>query len=226
MIKFKLVLSFFLLVTCLQTYAQVGFSQAAQNLESMRFEMYSNGIDPVGNAVGNDYYQQEWEVANITFEADDTRKYEKVRYNLDTKVLELQIGDKVYFVAAHQVSKLVFTNLNKSFVFNKKKSGLLEVVAKYDNISLVIAYDIMKLSKNSGAANIYDGGSEGTKTQKYYLLRSNENLFKLSNNKKKNANFFAEHWTEVDDFAKKNKLSFKSQIDIVKIMEFYAGLSN
>jgi hypothetical protein len=228
MIKFKVVFSFFfLLISYLPTHAQ-GFNQLVQNLESMRFVMYSNGIDPVGDAVGDDYYQQEWEVANITFEANDTRKYDKVRYNLDKKVLELQVGEKVYFVAAEQITKLVFTDLNKIFIFNKEKAklGLLEVISQYENVSLVMAYDIMKLSKNSSTANIYDGEPGGTKTTKYYLLKPNESLFKVSNSKKKNAKFFAEHWTEVEKFIKKDKLSFKEQSDIVKIIDFYAGLSS
>lgn len=230
MIKYNLIISLFLLLGCIQVHAQLninGANSTFRNIKNMQYEMYSNGINPSGNASLEDYYEQEWQAASILFKDKISHQYDKVRYNLDTKVLELQIGNKIYFISAKEVDKLIFTELNKTFISKKENSklGLLEVVTENKNILFLTAYGIDKPNKNSDIYAISNSKIESKKTEQYYLLRPDEDLFRLSRNKKKNAKFFAVHWVEVESFIKKNKLSVKKKNDVMKIIDFYAGLN-
>ena len=235
MIKYRVIIGLFLLLGFSQSYAQTGLNTfssgtdlSLRNIQNVQPAMYSNGTDPIGNASLEDYYSKEWEVVRITFDNNVTQKYDKVRYNIDKKHLELKVGDKVYFSSTEKITELVFTESNKVFISKKEdaKLGLLEVVAEYKNIVFVTAYAITKLNENQNSYNSNAGEPSLRKSENYYLLKNNESLFKVSKNKKKNAKFFEEQWGEVAKFAKKEKLSFKKKNDIMKIMEFYATLKS
>ena len=99
-------------------------------------------------------------------------------------------------------------------------------MAEYKNILLVTVYEVTKLSEHQTTSSFYGDTFEGGKTEKYYLLKPSESLFKPSKNKKKNAKFFAEQWSEVEKFIKQEKISFKKKSDIMKVMDFYAGLKD
>lgn len=233
MIKYSLILSLVLLFGASQVYAQfsnhvdghvdplVGNLEAyLQRVESVE---YSGGIDPIGAATAKDYYNQEWEAIAITFDTKkNTQKYDKARYNLNLKVLEVQAENRVYFVSTKKINKFVFTPSNDTFIAKKDepKLGLLELVAEYKNVSFVTAYAI----KTVGEVQAYGGKPRPVKTATSYLFKPNESLFRLSNSKKKNAKFFGKNWGEVSKFMKQEKLSFKKKEDIIKILDFYTKL--
>ena len=145
MIKYNFIISLLFLLGSSQVYAQnthvdghadplVGTNKAS--LEKVESVMYSNGIDPIGTATVDDYYNQKWETVSITFDTNITTQYDRARYNLNIKVLELQVENKVYFLSIKGINKFVFTQSNKTFIAKKDepKLGLLELVAEYENI--------------------------------------------------------------------------------------------
>lgn len=235
MIKYNFVISLLFLLGTSQVYAQFNNMSDAghvdvwrvnntSDFENVKSVAYLGGIAPVGTATVDDYYNKNWESVSITFNTNTIAKYDRARYNLNLKILELQVENKVYFLSSKSINKLVFTASNKTFIAkaDEPNLGLLELIAEYKNILFVKTYTI----KAAGKAQAYGGIPKPIKTEKKYLFKPNESLFRISSNKKKNAKFFAEDWIEIEKFMKKERLSFKKKDDIIKIMEFYTRLKS
>jgi len=174
---------------------------------------------------GNVYLFDNW-VDKAQLFTKNKKKYiiTGLNYNIKSDNFEIKMpNDSVFILDGNYIDHL---NI-KGTVFKKENVrnnvDFYEILLKKENISL---YKKHKVRLIQGKFNPLDGSQQPNRYYKYfeyYLIKSDQSK-KVNLKKKEIVSFLSDKSDDIKNYTKKNKLSYKNEKDVVKILTHYESL--
>ncbi len=180
---------------------------------------------------GSIYLDDNWLMSNVYFKNGLKQLEIPVKYDLKNQVLKLKYKskvnifgeDKVERFEIHRVGEDVEYYVNASEFQGHHTYGFFQIALK-DHISLFILAKLNFIKPNYVAT--HDVGEKEGKyvTEKEIYLARGETVTRLASKKVDFLQFFEEHNESIHQFIKTNKLKFKREEDLLKIIKYYNSL--
>ncbi|MEM7551363.1 MAG: hypothetical protein AAF363_16905 [Bacteroidota bacterium] len=103
------------------------------------------------------------------------------------------------------------------------KKGFIEIIFE-DSVSLGFIKDISVIRGSESPTLVPDANNDRIVELANYFILENENALELSNSKKKNVPIFGKYWNKLSTFVKQQKLSFRKEEDLIRIVKKYNEL--
>ncbi len=179
----------------------------------------NEGVEFIGDLKdkGSDVYLYEtWGNNAVIFVDNNKYQLSNINFNITSNSFESRLGrNKIFSFKNIYIDSV---KINNHF-FKKAKNYFYEVLFENENIQLLKKHDIQY---QAGIVNRLDGNVG--KSRRYivykYLINLNNSFSKIELNKKSILNSFKANQFELEKFVKREKLSYKKEKDIVKIMNF------
>ncbi len=178
---------------------------------------------------GSSYIDEEWKEAKIVT-VDNEVVPANARYNIEKDEIEVQIGLEMFVLekkAIHRVyiGKMAFIPLpmvdEKTDEITKPYYELLSE----GQIPLLLHHKSYIQEGKASTGMTEEIPSKRRVRTIYYVLEEDGNIpVKLGRNKKSILNLFGSKASEVEKYAKKNKLKFKKKEELSKIFSYYNSL--
>jgi len=155
----------------------------------------------------------------------DTKAY--IRYNIFDDQMEFVKEESIYYLAKEAGRKVKFINTNTIYrVYDfENDQHFFQVLVDGDN-SLIkkqrVRYIDAKVA-NSGY-DIAKPANYKRMKDEYYLALDNKTLVKLPKSKKGFMNAFGDKSSKIKSYMKENKLGYKKEKDLAKIVTYYNTL--
>jgi hypothetical protein len=180
------------------------------------------------------YTNQYWQSANITFDKDEMLNNALIKINLKDNALEIKKLETILVLPISRINKvdLILTketlhSLQEYDNSSTKLAGLLNILYTKSDMSLASNHNLRVIVASGGSSYTTTKSNKATyKITDVFVLVKKNKLFRIDRKAKKNSSFFEEHWEQVANFIKTEKLSFKTKEDIIQIIDFYASLIN
>lgn len=230
----NVLVTFLLLISCF-TWSQTKGPSISNQTESV-FNSFDQDKDNLGRTKaivrtgkiidGYKHIWKEWD-NNGVVEAVNGKKYRvsKINFNAKNNWFEVNVHqDSTYAFDRRKVNKVVIkdrTFINVEFPENQR-SFVVEEIAKGKDFLLVKKYDVEILYGSHDPMR-------GTTRDKYkllndYYLKNDEGVEKFSPKKSSIIKLYGDNAKKVAAYAKKEKLSFKDDKELAKIIAFANGL--
>ena len=180
----------------------------------------------INNTLEKTYLFKEWvDGAKLYTKGKKEYTIRGLNYNISNNVFEIKISkDSVYILDSNYIDSIRY----KESIFIRNDSddkfkGFYEVLFTGKKISLFKKH---KLKLIRSKTNPLDGTVEPNKYYLYgqYYVFSNQNLKKIKLKKKVVLSLLLSKSKEVQKFVLNNKISYKKESDVIKILEFYDSL--
>lgn len=179
---------------------------------------------------GTPYLKKEFSIGTINNLTTDKSHKLLIRFNIFKDRMEIQKDKNSIF----QLSKQPTLNIeldNKKFFLkeyeweSKTRISYLEILLKKDKIELFKKRSVI-LKSAVKAKSSYEKDKPAKFISFNHLLykSKNQKITSLPKKKKEFFNIFQQQSEKVYLFAKKNKLSFKKESDLIKIFEYFNSL--
>jgi len=208
----------FLLISC-------SMSAQLNKLISSQGDMNSKNISPLkDNFTGGVYLYNNWNKTAVFKSITDSFIVKGVNFNIKSGNFEIKISsDSIFIVNPVSFKSISVGNeLFKYDVLNNRK--FLQVIYESKNLSLYKHYVLVIKKGNYNPLNGKFTPNELTPKSKYLLLQNGSINNNFILNKKNTLKLFFNFKTKVDKYAKANKLKYKKEKDIIKILTFYNSL--
>ena len=181
------------------------------------------------NLVGTSYLDEVYRQAVYTM--DD--KVYRMRYDAYVDEMEVQINDKPHYVTkilGGTVSFIESSKMYKVYTYTEKKlkkTGFFVMLSNGPEISLLLKEKIKfykEVPQNLGFVEYQPPTLKRAKDEIYVGFKNNSTML-LPKKKKDILKMFSSKSKQVESFVKKNKLSFKSQADLIEIFGYYNSLN-
>lgn len=185
--------------------------------------------NPPRGIEGSVYLFDDWRSKAIIETSDDTgnRRFEVrgVNFNTKTNAIEARInGDSIYTFDYTNIDRVIINNRSFKNAYSPTVGGyrVFEVIAETDDFSIYKDYtlDIKEGNPNPMLAQAND---------KYivrdsYYMKKGKSFKKIKLKKSSVLKLAGSKASELEEFAKKNRLSFKNERDLQKIATYYSTL--
>ncbi len=212
LINIIFVLTFFQAVGQNRNAAGGGQSYTYDNIYSTR------SYDKEEKYLGTTYLFSDWNNKGIFFINGKSYKIDNINVNVLRNDIEALMGkDSIIVFDKYKIDSLIIKNKK----FKKYKSdSFYEVLFEGENKSLLKNYNIGAVA---GTFNLSKGAYDKTKYKisSRYFVKEGDDILLFNLGKKSVLEIFKENKDTVKKFAKKNKLSYKKEIDLIKIFKFY-----
>ncbi|MEM8940490.1 MAG: hypothetical protein AAGC64_14225 [Bacteroidota bacterium] len=185
---------------------------------------------PEPETLGSYYIEEDWRRGEIVLKSGIKVINQNLKYDLENHRIEVQINDLIKICPLSLVESFTFSESDRVRIFMNKSSGikgpiLLELLYEGKNLSLLVHHNIQ--IKESDYIPAIDMGSKNHKIVKIrtFIVSSKEGDKILKNRIQKNQDLFKEHFLHIKEYIKINKLSLKSQSDIIEIIKYYESLT-
>jgi len=181
------------------------------------------------NLVGTSYLDEIYRQAVYTL--DD--KIYRMRYDAYADEMEVQINDSPHYVTKVLGATVTFIEASKMYKVctysdkKMKRTGFFVMLAKGSEISLLLKEKIKfykEVPQNLGFVEYQPPALKKVKDEIFIGFKNNSTM-PMPKKKKDILKLFSSKSKQVDNFVKKNKLSFKTQEDLVEIFGFYNSLN-
>jgi hypothetical protein len=211
-------------ICCLLTYA-VSYSQ---NINDMIYTLKINADNEYKNLVGSPYINPEFLLATLP----DSNKAYMMCFNAYKDEMEIKIDNQQMYIIKKVDFPITFMNQKKVYqVFEFDKSGETQngffVVLFNKNGIYLLLKEIIKFVPEAPAKSGYDEyrpPSLVRSKDNYYIGYKNNVAIELPSKKSEFYSLFGSKSKEIEDYAKENKLGYKSTEDLVKIFTYYSSL--
>ena len=223
----NLLLKSLVAVTILSSTAVM--SQEIETDETINISRSLTSFDSTSKKlVGSSYIQKEFLPAKV-IESDKTYS---ARFNVYQDEMEIKKDGQDYTLPKTSNYSLVFQGTNKTYsvykymVENTEKPGFFVELFKGDKIILLLKERIILQEevKPSTGYEKYKPPTLKHIKDKLYIGYKNNTTAEVPSKKKEFYNLFSNKASEVEKFAKSNRLGIKNPDDVVKIFEYYNSL--
>lgn len=178
---------------------------------------------------GSVYLNEEFQKGNIFLKNNVEIKNYPIKYDLKYHRMEINSGADIKVLNWEKISKFYFIENQVEYrnveYYNVPDDlgGFFKVIATGD-ISLLQHTEIKIIPANYVPET--DTGRRSDKIVKddTYYLSKDKNVFKISGRKNKDLEFFTEKNSRIKEFVQDEKISFKDENDLVKLISFYNTL--
>ncbi|WP_435263749.1 hypothetical protein [Tenacibaculum sp. nBUS_03] len=179
-----------------------------------------NKTDQFREVKGSFYLFNSWNNSSTILSKTGKKYYiNNINFDLDEEKFLSEISkDSVYIyqnIESITVNKRLFININEQY-FEKIVDGKLSVIKKYSG----------KLKKpvTNKMTNQQVKPAEYIKIINYYTYIDNQKLEKIKLKKSNISKLINDKKGQINAYIKKNKLSYKEESDVIKIINFYNSL--
>lgn len=216
----------YLTFTALACFAQNG-SQVGQTIVLQNFQDARKYALGPGNLIeGSPYYEDVFFLSKV----EGIDKVFLSKYNIALDQFEFKEDEEVYILPKKPVYKTVILPKSKFVLLdytseNILKNGYLIELFKSDNVSL---YKKLRIKTTEiQEAKAYEKASPARYVKispEYYIQIKENGIVNFPKNKKELLSLFSVSNEKIEDYLKKNKTSFKSDDDLIKLTSFLAEL--
>ena len=218
----------FLLTFCLVN-GQEQNNQLTQNSAAF-FAGNGNGstfvFNPDREIEGTEYLFDSWENRAVIYTKTKQRFLIKnINLNIRRNSFTSQITkDSLFYFNMNDINKIVIDNKSYKAIYSQEGRRICQVVYEFEEFSILKAFNIRVIS---GSPNpmINRKADKLARSKFYYLLKDKKlHSFKLRRSRVLNLIEDETVREKVKSYAKKNRLSFKREKDLQKILNYYKGL--
>lgn len=227
----KSLFPFFLIILTSQALCQTPISYEFDKLwEEFRFVKFVNGeyLTNESNYKGTPYMEVDDKSCTLVLENSQSLKGLTIRYNIYNDQMEIE-REGIYYIIPKQKEFSSFKLDNHLFKYliytdnGATTTGNLEVLIE-GTCSLYRKYRITLLDPQP--ARPYHDPKPATfksKAPEFFFAVGDDQIVKLTSSKDF-IELLPEHQDKIAQFIKKNKLKFRKQEDIVKVVEYFNSL--
>jgi hypothetical protein len=180
---------------------------------------------------GSCYYNDEWSRGDIELFSGEIIKDYPLKYDMKNKQIDILVNDEVKFVTLGAVKEIKWLLPNGNYEVMKNVSqykdysgsGFFSILID-GKVTFMEKTDLMLLESNYNAA--MDVGSEKNKyikKKKFYAQKDNQ-LIEIKKTKKSVTKLLSDQKTKIEEYVIQNKLSFKNEIDLIKVFNYYNNI--
>jgi hypothetical protein len=222
----------FLFLALLCFYSLFSFSQE-QNREDVKLAFTSIGNSPIGfwipAKISNNYIEGsvylfpnfvgQYEVIS---KKGDVFKLYNLNYNLITKTLEARISkDSIFQYNLSEIDCVINQKYKYKFIDDSQVRGLLLEIYNNKKIQLYKEFTSVVQEASFNPLTQEKIGNDAHIRMDSYYFHKNDFFEKIKLNKKTILKYLSDKEDLVRKFVSKNKLSYKSEEDIVEILNYY-----
>lgn len=191
--------------------------------------MQKVGAKETDNAIGSPYLMKTFSLATISG-VDDLIL---VKYNAYSDEIELDSGNNKIFILPKDMEFHTITlktgQVYRLFEYKddgKDVKGYLLEKASNNGVSLLVKEKIILIpeKQSNNGYGTYSPPKFNDGGKNYYLEMKDKSVVAFPKNKKKLAEILTGKEAEVANFLKSNKISFKDEQDMIKVVNFIATL--
>ncbi len=173
---------------------------------------------------GNKYYESEFQIAEVYVGEKILRKY-ATRYNAYSDEIEVESNDKKFVLSKSEDIRVITKDYTYQFSNHKINKGYFIIFNKEKKTSLVLKAKkkIKEAVEPKSGFGSYVPPSF-VKDYNYYIRNFAGHLIPIKLKKKDVLKVLKDKEKEIEKFASSNKLSFKKERDLVKIVSHYNTL--
>ncbi|WP_300434109.1 hypothetical protein [Christiangramia sp.] len=180
------------------------------------------------NIDGTFYLFEDWDNYAILYTNRKAVKLRSFNYNLKKELLEIRLSkDSVFSINSSTIDSLSINNrLFKPIKIPGSKAVFSEIIFEQGDVILVKNYQTkIKEAELNLITGRYDFPDKIEKELNYYSSLGNYgNLKQINLRKREILNFFDSKSDFIRHFVKKNDLSYKKELDIKKIFQYYTTI--
>ena len=214
------------------TTNNIGFSQnSAINLSaaaSTNVQAHGRSgyfYNPKTIVEGSEYLFDVWENLAFVFTKDNYKySLKNINLNIKTNSFVSKISkDSIFTFNMNNVEKIVINNKVYKNVFSQDGKKICEVLYDSDNFSILKSFSLQRVEASPNPM-VNQKNDRIIRKKTFYLLKD-DSFRKFRLRKRKVLKLIDESLLdEVKSYVKKNKLSFRKEIDLKQILNYYNGL--
>lgn len=186
----------------------------------------NEGIEFIGTLrdKNNDHYMfPRWSNNGVLYANNMIYGIGNINFNITTNAIDSRISkDKLFMFKSSHVDSISINN----HLFKKVGSLFYEVLFEKENSMFLKKYDIKYKSGYEGRMGGVTGPSQTSVVFRYVVIDSERKMKQVELSKKSILDAFQNRKDVLENFAKKENLSFRKEQDIVKMLEFITNYSS
>ncbi|MFD2567210.1 hypothetical protein [Pseudotenacibaculum haliotis] len=197
------------------------FSQISQNnrISQYSIDFSKSDANNLGKVSGKQYINESFASAKISNYDSSTL----LRYNPYKDEMEFMRGEEIFYLNKHEGIKIKFVNENKTYIIKSVGGKLMYFVEvfKGEKVSFLIKEKV-KYTPETPAANSYSSAKPATFSRSpdvFYVAFGDGPLVEFPRKKKQVIKLFQSNSIELKGYLKKNKISFKKEKDVLKMVK-------
>ncbi len=178
------------------------------------------------NLKGDIHVFSQWKNKGVIRIDNKDYRLGNINFNIKTNNFESQVGkDSVFILDIANVNHVYINNRKfKSFYFAKKKSDKsFEIIYDGDDFKLLKGYEVGIKYGETDPLMVRKKVDTYFITKTHYI-RKGTDIQEITLKKKKIVSLFKDKTDLINKFVKENKLSYKKEIDLKKIFNYYNSL--
>lgn len=187
-----------------------------------------NGMiyNPPRGIEGSVYLFDNWS-NNAIIETSENKRYKvrAVNFNTKTNALEARInGDSIFTFDYTNIDKVLINNRTFKNAYSPVEGGyrVFEVIAETKDFAIYKDY-VLDIKEGNPNPMLAQANDKYIVRDSYYMKKG-KTFRKIKLKKASILKLTGKKASEVEAFAKKNRLSFKSELDLQKIATYYSTL--
>lgn len=196
----------------------------ASNAGSSSYGASAYFVNPDRAVDGTVYLFDDWNNAGIIYAADQRFALNNINLNIERNSFESKVGqDSLFSFNFNNIEKFVINGRTFKNYYWDDDNRVYEIIYEAENWSIIKGFKIVEVT---GSANPMLNRSRDRMVRKsFYYLKDEKGIhtFKLKKNKiLKLVDGDEKEADKIENFAKQNRLSFKDENDVRKILDFSA----
>jgi hypothetical protein len=185
------------------------------------------------------YLDEHWTEGHIQF-ADSIVWYGELRLDLFRKQMEMVISADTFFISQPMTVDLIKVGdsyfIYTPFIDNNEKNltfgaDYFELLSKPAHAKLLLRRKLRLNESGMAQSNMLFGKPPESKKSfahisSFYVQKRHDGpAVRINRNKRSFKEVFGEHWEEIDNYRRYNRLGFKKTDDIARIVDYYNTLT-
>lgn len=211
----------------------------AQNQRVIRLSYYTQPVE-IDNQLedwhidGHKYFLNSWNSGTIIINDTINSPQKKILYDLVSEKLIIgEVGNnKAHVITDVSVFGFIIDNnyfrmMDKGDFLNPANGNsffLLPEISKSPYLIVKYRKKIKEVAVNNGYNNS-SGYRKYVQNSEYYILGKEKKYVKIKLTKKSILKILSDKESKIKEYVKKNKLNYKKENDIIKLLSFYHSLS-
>jgi hypothetical protein len=207
--------------------ANVAVAQKRISIKKIESRLITNeGVEFVGTLrdKNNDHYMfPKWSNNGVIFVGKNKYGIGNINFNITTNSVDSRITqDKLFMFQSSSVDSISINN----HLFKKVGTLLYEVLFERQNSMLLKKYDVSYKAGGVGRMGVVQGPGPTSVVFKYVVVKPGKRMEDIELNKRSVLEIFENERDVLESYAKKERLSFRKEEDIIKMLRFLSTFSS
>jgi hypothetical protein len=207
--------------------ANCTFAQKRISIKKIESRLITNeGVEFVGTLrdKNNDHYMfPKWSNNGVIFVGKNKYGIGNINFNITTNSVDSRITqDKLFMFQSSSVDSISINN----HLFKKVGTLLYEVLFERQNSMLLKKYDVSYKAGGVGRMGVKQGPGPTSVVFKYVVVKPGKRMENIELNKRSVLEIFENERDVLESYAKKERLSFRKEEDIIKMLRFLSTFSS